>query len=136
MLDGTPNQLTNKPQPSLLVAFPLSSCCRLAAVLLDLLKLRGSEEALVVGLGFQLIGWLCDWCYHWEHNMRLLRGAEGIHTGRQRGKHFSALLALTLPPPAYAPTPACAVRHCNTLLCRFRARNPISMAQMVILRAM
>ena len=99
LLDGTPNQLTNEPQPSLLVAFP-SSCCRLAAVLLDLLKLRGSEEALVAGLVFNLIGYgLCTIGYdHWEHNLRLLRGAEGIHTGKQRGKHFSALLAHTLPP--------------------------------------
>ena len=95
--------LTNKltsPQPSLLVALPFPSCCRLAAVLLDLLKLRGSEEVRVAGLGFDLIYGLCDYCLcdHYEHNLTLLRGAEGIHTGKQRGKRFYALLAHTLPP--------------------------------------
>ena len=67
---------------------------------MDLLKLRGSEEARVAGLGFKLIRDLCLYydCDHSEHNLRLLRGAEGIHTGKQRGKHFFALLAPTLPP--------------------------------------
>jgi hypothetical protein len=113
LLDGTPNQLTNEPQPSLLVALPLPSCCRLAAVLLDLVKLRGSEEARVAGLGFRLIGRLCNWCDHCEHNLGLLRGAEGIHTGKQRGKHFSALLAHTLPPSLCTNTRVCcaALKH-------------------------
>ena len=108
LLNGTPNQLTNEPRPSLLVALPFPSCCRLAAVLLDLLKLRGSEEARVAGLGFKLIGWLCCiGCDHREQNWRLLRGAEGIHTGKQRGKHFSALLAHTLPPSLCTNTRVC-----------------------------
>ena len=100
------NLLTNPNRPFWL-PFPLSSCCRLAAVLLDLLKLRGSEEARVAGLGFKLIHWLCVWSDHYEHNRRLLRWAEGIHTGKQRGKHFSAILAHTLPPSLCTNTRVC-----------------------------
>ena len=102
------NLLTNPNRPFWL-PFPLSSCCRLAAVLLDLLKLRGSEEALVAGLGFELIVRLCHsgYCDHSQHNRRLLRGTEGIHTGKQRRKHFSALLAHTLPPSLCTNTRVC-----------------------------
>ena len=109
-MNGTPNQPTNQPQPSLLVALPFPSCDRLAAVLLDLVKLRGSEEALVAGLGFKLIkrlSWRYLGCRHREHNRRLLQGAEGINTGKQRRKYFPALLAHTLPPSLCTNTRVC-----------------------------
>ena len=111
------NERTSIP---LLVALPSSSspsCCCLAAVLLKLMETRGSEVAQVAGLGFDLIVWLCGGygygCDHWEHNRRLLRGAEGFHRGKQRGKHFSALLAHTLPPSLCTHTRVCcaALKH-------------------------
>jgi len=84
--------------------------------MLDLLMIKGSEDALVAGLGFTLIGVrLCSssLCDHWRHNRRLLLGAEGIHTGKQRGKHFSALLAHTLAPSLCTHTRVCcaALKH-------------------------
>ena len=82
--------------------------------------MRGGEEALVAGLGFWLIGYgLCGYyCDHEEHNLRLLRGAEGIHTGKQRGKHFCALLAHTLPPSLGTNTRVCcaALEHTVVLI--------------------
>ena len=109
------------PNPPFWLPSPFPAGCRLVAVLVDLLKVRGSDEARVAGLGFKLIGDLCyDYCDPGEHNERLLRGAEGIHTGKQRGKHFSALLALTLTPSLCANTRVCcaALEHTVvSLLC-------------------
>ena len=100
--------ISNEPQTIFLVAFPLPSCGRLAAGLLGLLKLRGSEDARVAVLGFKLVIRLCNsLCDHRWHNLRLLRGAEGFHTGTQWRKDFSALCIHTLPPSLCTNTCVC-----------------------------